>query len=108
MARSVLVTFMERNKKIDIPGEKEESDLSYLTKVCKQSFSFGSNVTIEVTFQKYDHDWESFVDLEEEYVACHKDKLKLVVSPLLNDNNTSLPSSLQAEGEVRSHNYSYV
>ena len=43
-------------------------------------------MNLRVTFQKYDSDWECFVDLEEGYAVVHKDKLKAVITPLLRDS----------------------
>ena len=88
---SVLISYLERNKKVDIPSDKEENDLSYLATVCKKSFAFGSNVNIDITFQKYDEEWDSFIDLEDDYVASHRDKLKMIVTPILSDCKVSLP-----------------
>ena len=45
-------------------------------------------MNLRVTFQKYDSDWECFV--EEGYAVVHKDKLKAVISvitPLLRDSS---------------------
>ena len=88
--RSVLVTFTERNKKIDILDKPDgESDLVYLKRCCLRTFNFGSNVRIELTLQKYNDDWASLIDLEDDYVASHYDKLKLIVTPTLNDSCSS-------------------
>ena len=83
--RSVLVSFLERNKKVTIPIGTEASDLSFLSAECLKSFSFDSHVNVGLTFQKYDADWDSFVDLEDDYIASHKDKLKMVAIPVLQD-----------------------
>ena len=92
-SRCVLVSYCERNKKVSIPDSKtEDTDIEYLSKECKRSFSFSSNVNIKLTFQIYDPDWEMDVDLEDDYVAKSKDKLKLIVTPLLVDNPTPTPS----------------
>ena len=42
-------------------------------------------MNLRVTFQKYDSDWECFV--EEGYAVVHKDKLKAVITPLLRDSS---------------------
>ena len=38
-----------------------------------------------VTFQRFDNEWNEYVDLEEDEVINDKDKLKVVVSPSLSD-----------------------
>ena len=86
--RSVLISYLDRNKIIEIPSNTGCSDLEFLAKESKQYFAFGSNVNLRVTFQKYDSDWECFVDLEEGYAVVHKDKLKAVITPLLRDSSS--------------------
>ena len=83
--RSVLISYLDRNKTIEIPSNTGCSDLEFLAKESKQYFAFGSNVNLRVTFQKYDSDWECFV--EEGYAVVHKDKLKAVITPLLRDSS---------------------
>lgn len=79
----VLVSYNGRNKLVKIPGQFEGKDIDYLDKQCRKLFSFSSNVHINLTFQKYDPIWETDLDLDEDYTATNKDKLKLVVTPLL-------------------------
>ena len=42
-------------------------------------------MNLQVTFQKFDKEWEEYVDLESPAVLCHNDKLKAVVTPLLEE-----------------------
>ena len=95
-ARSVLVSYLERNKKIDIPANGEDTDLCYLYRICRTSFAISSN--LDVTLQKYDCDWGCYVDLDLDYLAEHKDKLKLVTSAL---TNSDAESSLKVPTFVR-------
>ena len=51
-----------------------------------RDFKFDSNCGIEITFQRRqdDPDWgEMFIDLDEDSVLYHKDRLKAVVTPVL-------------------------
>ena len=57
---------------------------------CLKSFGFGNNVSLSVIFQKFDIDWDSFVDLDDDCYLEHKDKLRLIVTPQLHD--CSVPS----------------
>lgn len=47
-----------------------------------------------MVFQRFDPDWESYIDLEEDSIVLNKEKLKLVVTPSLNDTINSTVSSL--------------
>ncbi len=78
----VLVSYLERNKIIRIPSSIND-ELAYLKKEFKKSFSFGENVNLDITFQKFDSEWDQYIDLESPVVFIDKDKLKAVVTPLL-------------------------
>ena len=102
-SRSILITYSpstnaERNKVVLIPDETNEPDIEYLKKKCMILFSFGTNVNITITFHKFDTDWDCFVDLDDDYVAQHKDKLKIVVTPCLGDCS-STPSVCVADSD---------
>ena len=51
-AKTVLVSYLEKNKRISIPIEKAESDLVYLHRRFLEQFKFDSNVRLDITFQK--------------------------------------------------------
>lgn len=89
--KSVLVSYLERNKRIEIPRDKPRgmTDVQYIESVFKSVFSFDRNVKLCITFQRFDTDWNEFVDLELGDDINHKDILKVVVSPLLNNFETS-------------------
>lgn len=97
--KQVLISYLDRNKIIKIPSSAESDELSYLNKEFKAAFSFGANVNIQVTFQKFDKEWGEFIDLETPIALNHKDKLKAVVMPLLVDNTpiSSTPASVADE-----------
>ena len=86
--KCVLVSYGERNKVISIPESKRGNDLNYLSQEFKEVFSFGDNVNLLLTFQKFDNDC---LDLEENCSLSNKDKIKAVVIPILRDD-TPLPS----------------
>ena len=86
--KCVLVSYGERNKVISIPESKRGN---YLSQEFKKMFSFGDNVNLLLTFQKFDNDWCEYLDLEENCSLSNKDKIKAVVTPILRDD-TPLPS----------------
>ena len=97
--KSVLITYcpashLERNTIIRIPDDCDIPDISYLKKQCTKFFSFGTNVSLNIIFQRFDPEWESFIDLEEDSIVEHKEKLRLIVIPSLNDSITSATSSM--------------
>ena len=81
--KTVLLSYLEKNKKVTIPANAPKSDLEYLRDIFLTSFKFESNVLLDVTFQKFDGEWNEFIDLEDGDKVCHKDKLKAVVTPIL-------------------------
>ena len=92
ISKKVLVSYLDRNKIIQIPSI-DSDELVYLKKEFRSNFCFGENVNIDVTFQKFDPDWNDYIDLESPLVLAHKDKLKAIVTPLLRDSTPSGNSS---------------
>ena len=77
-SQSILVTYSpstnaERKKVVLILDETIEPGIEYLKKKCMIISSFGLMVNITITFPKFDTDWDCFVDLDDDYVALHKD-----------------------------------
>ena len=78
--RVVLLNYGERNKVVKIPPGVD--DLSFLRNVVEKTFlkveetHGGANVY----FQKYYSEWEEWIDVDEDFVAETKDKLKVVVT----------------------------
>ena len=63
-----------------------------------------SNVHVEVVFQKFDPEWQEYVDLEKNTVLDQKEKLKMVITPIIvtpSPTGTSLPEVIQ----VSHYNY---
>ena len=82
-AKTVLLSYLEKNKRIVIPSEKPETDLRYLNNQFIAQFNFDSNVKLDITFQRFESDWNEYIDLEDTDEVNDKDKLKVVVTPLL-------------------------
>lgn len=84
MAKSILVTYLERNKIFTLP--RSGDGISLLEEQFRKEFKFDSNVSLEITFQRLhvDEDWgEIYIDLDYDSTLNHKDKLKAVVAPVL-------------------------
>ena len=91
MAKVVLVSHLEGNKKISIPQRKSEGDIEYLRREFLKHFE--KNVKLQITFQHFDRVWEEYVDLEEDAVMHHKDKLKAIVLLKLSDSAPTASTS---------------
>ena len=97
--KTVLVSYLEKNKRIKISPKQSESDLEYLRSEFLVQFKFEANIKLDVTFQRFDSDWNDFVDLEDTDEICDKDKLKAVVTPIL-AQETPEGSSVTSRYEV--------
>ena len=86
----VLLCYLENKKALMLPPKAEVEDLSYLNSEFLKTFSFQSNVKLRVTFQRYDEMWGEYVDLDESDEIFDKDKLKVVVTPLLQSAASSV------------------
>ena len=86
LSKKVLVSYFDRNKVIDIP-KNCEGDVKYVTSEFKRIFSFEDCVNLVVVLQKFDPEWDTYVDLEETDVLENRDKLKAVVMPILDGGN---------------------
>ena len=77
---------------IRIPHGKPSGldDLQFLESEFKTSFSFQKNVRLCVTFQRYDKDWEEYVDLEPTDIIENKDKLRAGMGSITYMNNELL------------------
>jgi len=78
--RAVLLSYGERNKVVKIPPGV--NDLTFLRNVVEKTFlkAEESHGGVKVYFQKYNTEWEEWVDVDENFVAETKDKLKVVVT----------------------------
>ena len=88
--KAVMVSYNDLNKIVKLPGDSHGvTDVATLRSECKKLFKFGANVHLDIVFQKYDVDWDAFVDLTDDTELQHKDKLKMVVQPTLSDSLNS-------------------
>lgn len=91
MAKRILLSYQERNKVFTIP--EGARDLPYLKAEFLKAFNLIDDITVEVFFQKYDDEWDTFIDLEDSDILITKDKLKAVVS---HNVSLQLTSKLEA------------
>ena len=61
-SKSVLVCYGDRKKVMKIATEKQTSDLEFLKLKFKEEFCFEGSVDISVAFQRFDPEWNEFVD----------------------------------------------
>ena len=73
----------ERKLYIVIPENKDINDISYLDAEFCKHFDYESNVSITVSFQKWDPTWSEYVELGKTAIVQEKDKLNVVVTPHL-------------------------
>ena len=94
MSKVVLLGYLERKKRIAIAEKRTENELEYLKEEFLKSFNLQSTVKPhQITFQRFDPEWDEYVDVEEGDVLVNKDKLKVVVSPCQWD---TVPSAVVA------------
>ena len=96
--KSVLVSYQQRNKVIQIPETKQESDIEFLTKEFKRAFALGEAVDI-ITFQMFDKEWDEYVDLDDNSPIRDKDKVKVVLTSAVVEET---PSTSSASSDIRS------
>ena len=73
--KSVLISYLDSKKAIKLP---EKEGLEFLKEAVMKSFSFERKARIE--FQRFNAEWDEYVDLDELDDINHKDKLKVVVT----------------------------
>ena len=52
----------------------------------------GSSVSLVISFQRYNTDWQEYVDIEKDDKVSHKEKLRAVVLPHLQTPTESVSS----------------
>ena len=86
MSKVVLLCYQERKKKIAIAAETAPNELEYVKGEFLKSFSLLKSVkTHQITLQRFDPEWDEYVDVDEGEVLQNKDKLKVLVSPCVLD-----------------------
>lgn len=74
--KSILVSYLERNKVFKIPQVDEAGeDLVCLKELFKKEFDIRPSLDMKISFQRYDQEWEEFVELEKNCFLFHKEKL---------------------------------
>ena len=84
--KSVLVNYFERNKVFSIPQSTDIPDISYLEKEFRKVFKFQANVNLEISFQRFEKDWEEYGRIREKLYFKSQGA---VVTPLLTDGSLS-------------------
>ena len=69
----------ERKKIVGIPEDKNINDISYLDAEFRKHFDYEANVSITVSFQKWNSGWGEYVKLDKTAIVEDKDKLNVVV-----------------------------
>ena len=64
MTKSVLLSYLEQNKILNIPERKEENDVQYTKKEFLNMLNLMNNITVELFFQKFDKECDTYIDLE--------------------------------------------
>jgi hypothetical protein len=101
-AKEVLVSYNECNKLMKIPPQPEGgSEVKFLQAECMKLFKFSSNVSLDVVFQKYNSEWDAWVDIDGSYMLEDREKFKMVVQPSLNDTVKSVSSLGNEVNRVR-------
>ena len=75
----VLVSFNDRRKVFSIPEDKSTTDLEFLRKKFCLEFDLKADVFASITFQRYDDEWKENIEIGEDSIIHHKDKLTVVV-----------------------------
>lgn len=100
-SKRVLLTYLERNKIIAIPDETEEGDVNYAKKEFQRAFSFEGHAT--VILQKFDQEWDTYIDLEDDDALVDRDKIKVVVMSVFEEklgSTTETPSDAEKCSDV--------
>ena len=98
--KSVLVTYLERNKVLCIESLNDEEDLKILEGEFRQQFKLESATDLSVTFQRFDADWGEYVELDHSSALHFKDKLKAVTTPTPSDFGVSLDGGCSDKVQV--------
>ena len=92
--KTVMLSYLERNKIVKVPETCEGNELEYLEEKFRNIFSYQGNVSICVSFHKFDADWDDYVEVEKGTTIEDKDKLKVIVTPQIITPVRSIDSSV--------------
>ena len=97
--RQVLVAFGDRRKAIALQECPDKStDLLLLTNEFKRVFKV--NTLGSIIFQKFEEDWNEYIDVEEGTELANKDKLKAIVLATGESSITAASSSAVDKQQV--------
>ena len=77
-SHTVLLINGERRKVVEIPAGVADRDYDYLRGVFARTFSAKDEDNIHL--QRYNRDWEEWVDVDEDFVAVDRERIKVVES----------------------------
>ena len=84
--KSVLVIYLGSKKILKIVSNSQAKYLELLSDEFKHTFfSMGHPSTLTVTFQKFDTDWDDYIDLDSDVIIKNREKLTAVVSSVEKD-----------------------
>ena len=100
--KAVMVSYLERNRIVKIPDDcGDGKELEYLEEEFRKKFSYQGNLSISISFHKFDPDWEDYVEVEDGTIIENKDKLKVVVVPQIISPHQSAESSILGDCGLR-------
>ena len=77
-SRTVLLVNGERRKVVEIPTGVADRDYDYLRGLFARTFSAKDEANVHL--QRYDRDWEEWIDVDEDFVAVDRERIKVVES----------------------------
>ena len=96
--KQVLLTYLDHNKVVKIPDEAHETDVVYLKNQFRKLFAYENHVVVNIALQRFDSDWNAFIDMDDDEAVCDRDTLKVIVTPML-----STPSASESSERVSPH-----
>lgn len=97
--KTVMLSYVERNKVVKIPDSCDGKELEYLEEQFRKLFSYEGNISINISFHQYNSDWNEFMELDYTEKIDDKDKLKVIVTPQLVTPTVSTPKTSLAEDD---------
>jgi len=76
---TVLLQFGERRKIVKVKKEEGPNDVAVLRRVFFRDF-YSGNEDASVYFQRFDQEWDEYIDIDDDYVVTEKDRLRAVVA----------------------------
>ena len=78
--KMVMLSYFERNEIIKVPETFEGNELEYLEEKFRKNFFYRGNVSICISFHKFDSDWDNYIEVEKGTAIDNSDKLKAIVT----------------------------